>query len=401
ARATRPAEIPELVHDALSAARRGRPRPVGLEIAPAVFAALEEVQTIETEPTSPLEAEKMVIDQAAQLLRQAQRPIIWAGGGVQRAGAGQLVQTLAELLNAPVVTSRQGKGVLSDRHPLSLGFAESRYAPLREWLTTRDLILAVGTSTNFGKYAQAVIQIDVDPAQISAGVHVTGVVSDAGAALSSLCELIATGEFTPHREQHAVHAEVAALNAARFNPADQLQPQWDLMQAIRRALPDDAVVVQGMNQMGYYSRNYFPVYAEHSYLTSSSLATLGCAFPLALGAKVGQPHRTVVALSADGGFLYNSQELATAVQYGINTIVILFNDNAYGNVLRAQEENFDGRVIGTELHNPDFVKLAQSYGAAAWLARDAGELEATLRKAVAVGRPVVIEVPVGKLARVY
>ncbi|MCB0106724.1 MAG: hypothetical protein KDE53_12465 [Caldilineaceae bacterium] len=156
-----------------------------------------------------------------------------------------------------------------------------------------------------------------------------------------------------------------------------------------------------MNQMGYYSRNYFPVYAERSYLTSSSLATLGCALPLALGAKVGQPHRTVVALSGDGGFLYNSQVLATAVQYGINVIVILFNDNAYGNVLRAQEEQFDGRVIGTELHNPNFVKLAESYGAAAWLARNANELEAALHQAMDVGRPAVIEVVVGKLERTY
>ncbi|MEZ4681088.1 MAG: thiamine pyrophosphate-dependent enzyme [Caldilineaceae bacterium] len=405
ARATRPAEIPELVHEAIHQLRTGRPRPVGLEIAPAVFAAREEVQQVDQQIANGTDGEtgleESVFAKVVEQLKLAKRPVIWAGGGVQRAGAANLVQPLAELLTAPVVSSRQGKGMLSDRHPLSLGFAETRYAPLRAWLATRDLILAVGTGTNFAKYPQPVIQIDIDPTQLSVGAHGTGVVGDAGAALALLYKLLSAAPPSPHQQQPALHAEVAALNAARFNPADQLQPQWDLMQAIRRALPDDAVVVQGMNQMGYYSRNYFPVYAARSYLTASSLATLGCAFPLALGAKVGQPHRTVVALSGDGGFLYNSQELATAVQYGINVIVILFNDNAYGNVLRAQEENFDGRVIGTELHNPNFVQLAESYRAAAWLARDAGELEVAIHNAMNAGRPAVIEVPVGRLERVY
>lgn len=406
ARANRPAEIPALVHEAVRQLKRGRPRPVGLEIAPEVFAAQEEVEQRIAEGADfaiaqdhqPLDLG--LVEQAAQLLTQAKRPVIWAGGGVQRAGAGKWIQGLAELIGAPVVTSRQGKGVISDRHPLSLGFAETRYAPLREWLATRDLILAVGTSINVSPYQQPVIQIDVDPAQISAGSHVLGLAADAGQALLSLHESIRPKVSSPP-DLAAIHAEVAALNAHRFDPTQQLQPQWDLMSAIRRALPDDAIVVQGMNQLGYYSRNYFPVYAERSYLTASAASTLGCAFPLALGAKVAQPQRAVVALSGDGGFLYNSQELATAVQYGINVIVIVFNDNAYGNVLRAQEEQFDGRIIGTQLHNPDFSKLAESYGAYARQANDAAELEATLQGALAIGRPSLIEVPVGKLARVY
>ena len=405
ARATRPAEIPALVHAAIGQLKTGRPRPVGLEIGSAVFAAREESQLIQTVADLPVAPGSSQLDQgvlvrAVEMLNQAQRPVIWAGGGVQRAGVGKVVQASAELLGAPVVTSRQGKGVISDRHPLSLGFAETRYTPLRDWLATRDLILAIGTSTNFAKYGQAVIQIDVDPGQISPGAHVLGIVADAGQALASLHESL-LADLSVQPATATVYAEVAALNAKRFDPAVQLQPQWDLMGAIRRALPDDGIVVQGMNQMGYYSRNYFPVYAERSYLTASSASTLGCAFPLALGAKVAQPERTVVALSGDGGFLYNSQELATAVQYGINAIVIVFNDNAYGNVLRAQEEQFDGRIIGTQLHNPDFIKLAESYGAYAQLAPDASTLETALCTAIAANRPALIEVPVGKLEREY
>ena len=133
--------------------------------------------------------------------------------------------------------------------------------------------------------------------------------------------------------------------------------------AIRAAVPDNGIVVAGMTQIGYYSRTNYPVYEPGTYLTSSYFGNLGYAFPVALGAKVAQPERAVVAISGDGGFLYNSQELATAVRYGINAVVVVFNDNAYGNVLRDQMNRFDGRSIGAELHNPDFVKLAEAYGA--------------------------------------
>ena len=175
------------------------------------------------------------------------------------------------------------------------------------------------------------------------------------------------------------------------------------MEAVHAALPEDGIVVQGMNQMGYYSRNYFRARAPRTYLTSSSHGTLGCAYPIALGAKVAHPDRAVVSLSGDGGFLYNVQEISTAVQYGINAVGIVFNDNAYGNVLRAQMEEFDGHVLGTRLHNPDFVALAQSFGARGVLAEDAAALESALSEALDsdTDKPAVIEVPLGMLDREF
>ncbi|MDA1347475.1 MAG: thiamine pyrophosphate-dependent enzyme [Chloroflexi bacterium] len=155
-----------------------------------------------------------------------------------------------------------------------------------------------------------------------------------------------------------------------------------------------------MTQLGYYGRNYYPAYAPRTYLVAAH-GTLGHAFPVALGAKIAVPDRAVVAVSGDGGFLYNSQELATAIQYGINVVVIVFNDNAYGNVLRAQMEQFDGHVIGTRLHNPDFVALAQSYGALGVRADGADALEQALREAIATDSTTVIEVPVGAMERKY
>ena len=136
------------------------------------------------------------------------------------------------------------------------------------------------------------------------------------------------------------------------------------------------------------------MYDPRTYITSSYLGNLGYAYPTALGAKVANPNKTVVALSGDGGFLFNSQELATAVQYGINVIAIVFNDNAYGNVLRDQTKQFNGRVMGSRLHNPDFLKLAESYGVKGIKAEGPEELRDALEMQIANPSPTLIEVPV-------
>ena len=148
-----------------------------------------------------------------------------------------------------------------------------------------------------------------------------------------------------------------------------------------------------MTQIGYYCRAFYPVYEPRTFLTSSYAGNLGYAYPVALGAKVAQPDKAVVAVSGDGGFLFNSQELATAVQYGINAVVIVFNDNAYGNVLRDQVNRFEGRVYGAALHNPDFVKLAEAYGARGVRVQPE-KLGPALQEALSIDAPTLIEVPV-------
>ena len=191
-----------------------------------------------------------------------------------------------------------------------------------------------------------------------------------------------------------------SIRKGRFGPSEQLEPQASFIKAIREAMPSNGILVQGMTQMGYYSRNYYPVFEPNTYLTASH-ATLGHTLPVALGAKIAKPDDPVLALSGDGGLLYNSQEIATAVRHGINVIIVVFNDNAYGNVLRAQKEEFDGHIIGTKLHNPDFVKLAESYGVASVRVQEADELEAALNKAIGADTVSLIEVPVGEMDRRY
>ena len=397
ARAASPADVPVVIHEAFRQLKTGRPRPVYIEVPHEVLAAEEEVKLLESESYDPPVGDSERIAQAAHLLSTAQRPAIWAGTGVQRSGASAALQALAEHLQAPVVTGRESKGVISDHHPLSLGMGELRFDPLREWLAGRDVILAVGTSRlGEGSDKQQIIRIDIDEAVIECTAHnCIGILGDARCCLEDIYRVVSAK--TPARSNCA--EEVHAINAERFDPKIQLQPQWGFMQAIRAAIPDDGIFIQGMNQIGYYSRNYYPVYEPRSYLISAG--NLGVAFPVALGAKIAKPDKAVVVASGDGGFLYNSQELATAVQYGINVVVIVFNDNAYGNVLRAQVEQFDGHILGTELYNPDFVKLAEAYGVRGIRVHDAEELELSLREAIAADAPVVIEVPVGRMDRQY
>ena len=396
----RPRQIPELVHEAMRQMRTGRPRPVLIQVDQPVLAAEDDVALLGPDEHRPEAPDADDIGRAVWTLEESTAPVIWAGGGVHTSSASKSLTKLAEYIQAPVVTSANGKGAISDRHPLSMGFAETRYEPLGRWLAKRDVVLAVGTRTPFPETAgRRAIRIDIDPVETTRSQHHSlGLTGDAKVTLETLLE--ALSRKMPPRPK-TEHKLIAELLKNRFAAHNQLEPQRSLMDAIRSTVPDDGIVVQGMNQMGYYSRNYLPVYSNRGYMTSSHHSTLGHAFPLGLGAKLAASDRAVVVLSGDGGFQYNSQELATAVQYGINVVSIVFNDNAYGNVLRAQTEEFGGHVLGTRLHNPDFVALARSYGAEAIKADGPEELGSALSKALERGSPTLIEVPVGNMERVY
>ena len=258
-----------------------------------MLAAEEEVKLLDSASYDPPVGDPEHIAQAAHLLAEAERPAIWAGAGVQTSGASQALQALAEHLQAPVVTGRKGKGVISDHHPLSLGMGELRFNPLREWLAQRDVVLAVGTTKSFSGNAdkQRIIRIDIDEAEIGhTSHHCVGILGDARCCLEDIYRIVSTS--IPARPNCA--EEVHTINAARFDPEIQLQPQWGFMQAIRAAIPDDGIFVQGMNQMGYYSRNYYPVYEPRSYLVSAG--NLGVALPIALGAKIAKPDKAVVVM---------------------------------------------------------------------------------------------------------
>ena len=398
-----PAQVPAAVSEAFHHLRTGRPRPVELEIPPETMAEVAEVELREPgehgRPAAPQES----ILQGARILAEAANPIIWAGGGVISSGASDALRQVAEHLQAPVVTSTEGKGALSDRHYLCLGVPRgltSSWAPddsLRELVQKADVVLAVGTRFVIAPRVldgQQVVQIDVDPEEIGRNyANTLGILGDARRSLEEFHTALAT--MTPARPSR--REELEPIKTARFDPSKQVEPLGSFVRAIRAAMPDDGIFVADMTQVSYHGRVFYPVYEPGTYLTSSYFGNLGFAYPTALGAKVAQPNRAVVAVCGDGGFLYNSQELATAVQYGINAVVIVFNDNAYGNVLRDQITRFEGRTIGANLHNPDFVKLAEAYGARGVRVEGPGPLESALREALATDAPTLIEVPVGMM----
>ncbi|MCH8848919.1 MAG: thiamine pyrophosphate-binding protein [Chloroflexi bacterium] len=390
-----PTEIPAVVREAFRQLRTGRPRPVEIEIPPETLAEEADIELLEPGDDTREAADQASIEEAARILAAAERPLIWAGGGVISSGASDALLRVAEHLQAPVVATPEGKGAIPDSHYLSLG-AMKRDDPMRDHLATHDVILAVGTRFAVANptEAQRVVQIEIDPDEAGRNFANTHrVVGDARATLEALHEVLtSTSEPRPSRR-----AELEAYRAGRAGPELRVEPQDALLKAVRSAVPDDGILVAGMTQLGYYSRAFYPVYEPGTYMTSSYFGNLGYAYPVALGAKVAQPGRAVVALSGDGGFQFNVQELATAVQHNINAVVVVFNDNAYGNVLRDQMVRFNGRVIGAELHNPDFVRLAEAYGVRGVRADGPDALELALREALAIEAPTLIEVPVGPM----
>ncbi len=179
---------------------------------------------------------------------------------------------------------------------------------------------------------------------------------------------------------------------------DTQEPNHSILASLRAGTPEDAIVIAGMTQIGYYSRPFWPVHRPRTYLTSSYSGNLGFEVPTALGAKVARPDRAVVCITGDGGFMYNSQELSTAAREKINAVIVLFNDEAYGNVARDLDESWGG-THGAAVTNPDFMKLADAYGVVGMRATKPTDVGDLVRKAVGMDRPVLIEVRVGRMAR--
>ena len=173
-----------------------------------------------------------------------------------------------------------------------------------------------------------------------------------------------------------------------------MQPQMAYLNILREVLPQNAIVTDELSQVGFASWYGFPVYQPRTFITSGYQGTLGSGFPTALGAKVANPDRPVVAITGDGGFMFGVQELATAVQFNIAVVTLVFNNNAYGNVRRDQRERFEGRVVASDLVNPDFVKLAESFGVGAARVTSPDHFRAALEKALAHGGPYLIDIEV-------
>jgi acetolactate synthase-1/2/3 large subunit len=390
-----PAAVTGLVREAFAQMRSGRPQPVGLEVPTDVLQAVGEVELVEPASPAPLPPDPDAMRQAAELLRNAERPAIYAGWGVQAAEATEELRALAELLEAPVVMSLNGRGTLSSRHPLALTSLGGRRV-----LPQADVVLAVGSRFVDGQGRQIALAPGAKLVLLNAQAdHLGGpraptvaLHGDARLGLQGLLEHVGGVAPRPSRR-----AELDAVRAWCDEQCAAVEPQLSWVRALRAAIPDDGILVNDLTQVGYLARVAYPVYGPRTYLTPGYQGTLGYGFPTALGAKLGRPDHPVVSIAGDGGFGFNLQELSTARKYGIGVVTVVFADGAYGNVQRTQVDAFESRLIGTELVNPDFVKLADAFGIAGARATSPAQLEGLLRETLAGGEPVLIEVPVGEM----
>jgi acetolactate synthase-1/2/3 large subunit len=392
-RVTRVEEIPEAVHEAMRQLKTGRPRPVELQIPPDTLASTGDMEILPSQEYPRSTAKPSDIEKAAQLLAQARKPLIIAGGGTLLADASQELVELAEFIQAPVMTSQQGKGVLPEDHHLAVGAHYALVGPSKHVVPESDVILAVGTRLLIRdaqiKRSQKVIHIDADAGVLGKNQEtLIGIEADAKEALSQLLQgLHSVSSPKPSRRK-----EIAGYRKAFMEELKKLAPQQvDIIGTLRKRLDQDAIVVPGITNIGNWSHLAFPVSQPRTYVTSSYFGTLGYAFPTALGAKVARPQQQVVALCGDGGFMYNVQELSTAVQHGIHVLALVFNNNAYGASEWDQTHRYNSHYIGTDLHNPDFIQLAESFGAVGMRTEPEG-LDASLQEALAVNAPVVLEV---------
>lgn len=390
-RIDKPADAPRLVNRAFQEMSAGRPRPVALEMSPDIMGLEEEVELLPPLPAPvPHQADPELIEQAAALLGKAKNPLIMFGHGCVDAGAALL--RVADILQAPCVTMLSGKGVIDDRHYLSQPYVVGH----RLWAKA-DAVLAVGTRLDAPQLEWGldddlkIVRIDIDAEQLTRiAAPAVGIAADAGAALDSLAEALSRRSVSRKSRKK----ELTELKAAIFAElADKVGPQMAILRVLREELPDDGFLVDEITQVGYASWNGFPVHRPRHFISSGYQGNLGYGYATALGVQVANPGKKVAVLGGDGGFMYQATELATAVKYGLNVVNIVFNNHAYGNVRRDQQEKFQGRTLGSALRNPDFARFAESFGAAGFRAETPEQLRTALQAAFKETGPALIEMP--------
>jgi len=323
------------------------------------------------------------------LLQSARNPMIMVGSGALNAAPEILA--LAERLQAPVVSWRGGRGIVGDDHYLGFNCVSGH----KRWRET-DVLIGIGCRLELQWFrwpdqpkGLKIINLDIDPTQMTRTNPAVGLIADARLGTQKLVSsLERLGVQAPSRKE-----EFEVIKKQAWCEVQKITPHVQYLQAIRSVLPRDGFLVEEICQAGFTCAFGFPVYEPRTFVTCGHQGNLGFGYPTALGVKAGNPGKAVVAITGDGGFQFGLQELATAVQYGLNVVVVLFNNNAFGNVLRDQQRLF-GRTLGSKLNNPDFMKLAEAYGMRGYRAHSAEQLSKTLEQALGANAPALIEVPV-------
>jgi len=389
-----PGNAPTVVARAFQEMTSGRRGPASVEMPWDVFTQRADTAAAQRlEPLPAPQPDPDLIKQAAALIKTSKAPMIFVGSGA--IDAREEILELAEMIDAPVVAFRSGRGIVSNAHELGLTMA----AAYKLWPTT-DLMIAIGTRAElpasgfrwpYQPKGLKSVRIDIDPAEMRRLASDTAIVADAKTGTADLVAAVKKAGYARSRGRRGDIREATATAQAEIQ---RIQPQMAYLNILREVLPANAIVTDELSQFGFASWYGFPVYEPRTFITSGYQGTLGSGFPTALGAKVANPDKPVVAITGDGGFMFGVQELSTAVQFNIGVVTLVFNNNAYGNVRRDQRERFDGRVVASDLVNPDFVKLAESFGVAAARITAPDQFKAAMEKALAHGGPYLISVEV-------
>jgi acetolactate synthase-1/2/3 large subunit len=387
-----PAAASRIVAEAVQAMRTGRPGPAAIECAIDMWGRTGDVTPVAPLPDPQPEIDEDVLLSAAKILGASERPFIVAGGGAQ--DAGEEVAALCEMLQAPAMGYRRGRGVLSSRNPFSVTL------PLgRDIWGEADAAIGVGTHMAYAFQHWGlddgikIVRVDADPTEPARFMTPdAALIGDAKPILRRLLEILPAH----NRKRASRKAEMEERQAGLRERFKKIAPQIAFLDAIRAELPDDGIFVDEVTQMGFAARIALPVYKPRTFLSPGYQDNLGWGYATALGAAHARPDVPVVSINGDGGFMYTANELATAVRHEIPLTAIVFADGSFGNVRRIQEEKFGNRLIASDLANPDFVKFAEAFGAAAERVKSPAELRAALRRGFARRDvPTLIEVPVG------
>jgi thiamine pyrophosphate-dependent acetolactate synthase large subunit-like protein len=388
-------EIPAAVNTAFFALRNRRPRPALVEFANEAFTTLSSMSSLPPARTVARPVDPDSLRRAAEVLASAERPMVWAGGGIADAEAATALIRVVERLGAPVITTQKGKGAIPSDHPLHIGNWANEQ-PTRDLIADCDVLLAVGTRFSFFptggwslRLPDRIVQIDIDPAEIGRNYPTeVGVVGDAANALSDLdSELDRIGHQTlPWRD-----ADVSTV-LARITRAVGRPIEIEVLDQIRTVLPPQALVFNDPTTIAFWARSHWRADRPRTWFVPSGFGTLGFALPASIGARIARPDTPSVAIIGDAGVMFTIQDLMTAVQENVPAIVMVFNDEGYG-VERRHQDHLYGRRSGVDVRPPDFVALAHAFGARGIRVDDLSKVGETLASVLDADGPTLIEVP--------
>ena len=398
-RIDKPEDSMAVMNAAFETMTSGRPGPVSVEMCWDTMAQDWDVEISAgaTQRNKP-EIDLDLVKAAAQVISSAKKPMIMCGSGAQDASAEVLA--LAELINCPVTAFRSGRGVVAEDHSLSVPPVAARVL----W-DDCDLLIGIGSRLEMpymrwvagSIYHQkptddrTLIRIEIDQSELDRFVPDIGLLADSADGCQALIS-----ELESQVNSSTWHSDkIAEVKAKSWKLIQKVQPQMAYLNVIRDVLPRNAFYVPELSQMGFATwAGGMPIYEPRTYISEGFQGNLGYGFPTALGVKAANPDRAVVSVTGDGGFMFAAQELATAAQYNIGLVTLVFNNNSFGNVRRDQQMGFGGRLIGADLVNPDFMLLAESFGVTGYKVSTPEGLKPVLAKAIDDNKPVLIEVAI-------